>query len=218
MQALLIRHGDPDYANDTLTEKGHAEAQALAERLRDVPIAAIYASPMGRAQATMSYTAHAHRMHPTTLDWLHELDGNFEGNLWSWNVPGADVLAGPELPSHHNWAEVAAYGRHMQPGHSGLAMEFDALIKRHGYVRDGHRYRVKQSNDDTLALFCHAGVCLSLVSHLLDWPLPLVYSHLHYDPTGVTWIEWDEHEGYAVPKARCINDTSHLRDSLESRL
>ena len=32
MRILFIRHGDPDYANDTLTEKGHREAALLAER------------------------------------------------------------------------------------------------------------------------------------------------------------------------------------------
>ena len=31
MRILLIRHGDPDYDNDTLTEKGRREAALLAE-------------------------------------------------------------------------------------------------------------------------------------------------------------------------------------------
>ena len=210
MQALLIRHGDPDYANDTLTQRGHAEAQALAEHLRDVPIDDIYVSPMGRAQVTMSYTAHAHKKHPTTLDWLHELDGNFEGQLWSWNVPGAQVLNSPKLPGHEDWVESVSYGRHMEPAHYALAAEFDGLVTRYGLAREGHRYRVKRSCDKTIACFCHAGVILSLISHLLNWPLPLVYSHLCYDPTGVTRIEWVEHDGYAVPKAKTINDLSHL--------
>ena len=30
MRILLIRHGDPDYEHDTLTEKGHREAALLA--------------------------------------------------------------------------------------------------------------------------------------------------------------------------------------------
>ena len=33
MRILIIRHGDPDYERDTLTEKGHREAQLLANRL-----------------------------------------------------------------------------------------------------------------------------------------------------------------------------------------
>ena len=30
MRILLIRHGDPDYEHDTLTEKGRREAELLA--------------------------------------------------------------------------------------------------------------------------------------------------------------------------------------------
>ena len=33
MKLLLIRHGDPDYERDSLTEKGHKEAALLAERI-----------------------------------------------------------------------------------------------------------------------------------------------------------------------------------------
>jgi broad specificity phosphatase PhoE len=33
MRLYIIRHGDPDYATDSLTEVGQREAQALAERL-----------------------------------------------------------------------------------------------------------------------------------------------------------------------------------------
>ena len=34
MKLLLIRHGDPDYTIDSLTEKGHREAQLLAEKMK----------------------------------------------------------------------------------------------------------------------------------------------------------------------------------------
>ena len=36
MRILLIRHGDPDYENDTLTVKGHREAALLAETAKDL--------------------------------------------------------------------------------------------------------------------------------------------------------------------------------------
>ncbi len=31
MEIILIRHGEPDYANDTLTSRGHKEAKKLAK-------------------------------------------------------------------------------------------------------------------------------------------------------------------------------------------
>ena len=33
MKILIIRHGDPDYEHDSLTETGWTEASLLAERL-----------------------------------------------------------------------------------------------------------------------------------------------------------------------------------------
>ena len=36
MRILFIRHGDPDYENDTLTEKGHREAALLAEKAEEL--------------------------------------------------------------------------------------------------------------------------------------------------------------------------------------
>ena len=55
MRLLIIRHGDPDYENDTLTEKGWREARLLAERLCKMNIKDFYVSPLGRAQATASW-------------------------------------------------------------------------------------------------------------------------------------------------------------------
>lgn len=211
MQVLLIRHADPDYDNDTLTEKGHAEARALAESLHNVPIDAIYVSPMGRARHTMEYTARIKGIAPTTLDWLHELDGHFGNGRWCWNVLGAEALDRSVVPTVDNWHEGVPYGDLMLPQWQTTAREFDSLLAEYGYVREGLRYRVDQSNDKTIACFAHAGLILTLLSYLLNWPLPLVYSHLAYDPTGLTHLIWEELDGYAVPKAKVINDLSHLR-------
>ena len=51
MRILIIRHGDPDYENDTLTEKGWREAGLLAERMKNEKIDRILISSLGRARA-----------------------------------------------------------------------------------------------------------------------------------------------------------------------
>ena len=50
MKLHIIRHGDPDYDRDTLTERGWREAELLAERTGKMGISAFYVSPLGRAQ------------------------------------------------------------------------------------------------------------------------------------------------------------------------
>ena len=48
MRILLIRHGDPDYEHDTLTEKGRREAELLAKRASSLAMGSCYQSPLGR--------------------------------------------------------------------------------------------------------------------------------------------------------------------------
>ena len=52
MRILIIRHGDPDYSIDSLTEKGWREAELLSERLVKEGITDIFVSPLGRARDT----------------------------------------------------------------------------------------------------------------------------------------------------------------------
>ena len=52
MKILLIRHAEPDYAHDSLTEKGRREAELLSRRMADYPILDYYVSPLGRARET----------------------------------------------------------------------------------------------------------------------------------------------------------------------
>ncbi|MFQ9855552.1 MAG: histidine phosphatase family protein [Ruminococcus callidus] len=56
MKILLIRHGDPDYEKDSLTEKGWHEAELLAQRMAELEIQSFYVSPLGRAKDTASCT------------------------------------------------------------------------------------------------------------------------------------------------------------------
>ena len=46
MKLLLIRHGDPDYAIDGLTETGRREAALLAERIAPMEISEYYVSEL----------------------------------------------------------------------------------------------------------------------------------------------------------------------------
>jgi broad specificity phosphatase PhoE len=209
MRVFFIRHGDPDYARDTLTEIGHQQAQALARKLSETRLERLYVSPMGRAQATARYIAETQQLQRVTLDWMRELNGNWVGNRWAWNMPGAETLDTDALPQVSDWHERVPYGPLMLPQWQELAEHFDDLMPEFGYVREGHRYRVRCSYPGAIACVAHAGAILTLLSHLLHWPLPLLYIHLGCDPTSVTELRWEEHDGYAVPRAIRINDTSH---------
>lgn len=50
MRLIFIRHGEPDYEHDSLTEKGWREAKLLAARTKDWHVDDFYVSPLGRAR------------------------------------------------------------------------------------------------------------------------------------------------------------------------
>ena len=56
MDLIIIRHGDPDYEHDTLTEHGWKEAEILSHRISQLNVRDFYVSPLGRAQDTASCT------------------------------------------------------------------------------------------------------------------------------------------------------------------
>ena len=55
MRIIFVRHGDPDYEHDTLTEKGHREAALLGKLAPELHLGDCYMSPLGRAQHTAEY-------------------------------------------------------------------------------------------------------------------------------------------------------------------
>ena len=50
MKLMFVRHAEPWYAIDSLTAKGHREAELLSRRLCKLDVKAFYTSPLGRAR------------------------------------------------------------------------------------------------------------------------------------------------------------------------
>lgn len=49
MEIWIVRHADPDYEHDSITEKGVREAGLLADRLAKQDFDAAYCSPYGQS-------------------------------------------------------------------------------------------------------------------------------------------------------------------------
>ncbi len=67
--AWVVRHAEKDSegSDPHLTDEGYARAEALAERLAEVPLSAVYATGYKRTQETCKPAAHAHDL-PITID------------------------------------------------------------------------------------------------------------------------------------------------------
>jgi broad specificity phosphatase PhoE len=210
MEILLIRHGDPDYENDALTELGQKEAKLLADTLEDGAIDDIFVSPLGRAQETCGYTADRKGQSTATLDWLRERAIK-RGDVYLWEAPGKMLLSDGDASRQDAGFDLSVRIPEGIEQFERVSAGFDALMATYGYLRDGELYRVENSTDKRIAIFCHKGVILTLLAKLLHWPLPMIFASLHIDPTGVTRLVLVEDDGLANFKTDTINDLSHLR-------
>lgn len=216
MHLYIIRHADPCYDPDSLTDIGHREAEALAPRMRGYGVNYVYSSPMVRAKQTASYTAELQGLQIIEKPWLKELshihilqDGR---DFCIWDTFGETVRGSLPLPGHDDW-------NHRPPFNSTeigtLWHEFrkqvDDFIAGHGYTRVNGRYRIDRSNNDRIAVFCHNGTLLLLLAHLLEIPPSMVWSGFYCWPCSVTDIYFDERSSdWAVPRALHVADVSHL--------
>ncbi len=221
LQLLLVRHGDPHYPTDSLTERGHREAARLAETLDDYPIDALYVSTMGRALQTVGYTAERRNLEPIRCDWLRELDGRYGSRVpqaeWTiddpspsaYELPATDLLARAQLYSYEAWQHEVPYGPWMHPQCDALQRSFDAVLAQQGYWREGLRYRVERAGSQTLAFFCHGGVIGALLSHLLYIPLPVALALFLHETTGFSLLRSIEEDGHAAFRMLFLNNIAH---------
>jgi probable phosphoglycerate mutase len=216
MRLFIVRHADPDYPNNTITAAGHLEARALAERFKKLGLDRIYASPLGRAVHTMQYTADALNMTGSIEEWTAELGHCRVKGSWGeycvWDVPGEEIRAASPYVTHDNWHEHELFGDPLfRETNDIVRQNSDAFLARHGYVREGGRYRVVKPSREKIAVFCHGGFGLWWLANLLELPLPLVFSGFHMPASSVTTVLFDDRsKTWAVPRCTAVGDTSHL--------
>lgn len=218
MKLLFVRHGDPDYEHDSLTEKGWREAEYLAEKLSQTEAEFYYVSPLGRAKDTASLTLE--KLHRTAEEcqWLRE----FDALIWRPDVVDCKKICWDWLPQ--DWTRDSRFYQAdqwftqeaMQEGkvkeaYDWVTDNFDALLERHGYKRENRIYRAVRANSDTLVFFCHFGLECVLLSHLLHISPMVLWHGTCAAPSSITTVVTEERrEGIASFRMLSFGDTSHL--------
>jgi probable phosphoglycerate mutase len=162
---LLIRHGENDYVKKGrmagrtpgvhLNESGRLQAQALADRLKDAPIKAIYSSPLERALETAAPLAQALGQEIIPRPGLIETD------IGEWAGKTVKSLARLKI-----WRSVQANpsrvrfpgGESFQDTQFRICQELEALAAQH-------------DPKDLVACFSHADPIKMAVAYYLGMPL-----------------------------------------------
>ena len=226
MRVLIIRHGDPDYELDSLTEKGFREANLLADKLEKEGITHIYSSPCGRAMKTAEPTCKRLGIEYTVLPWLHELppmlitpyNTDYYKNMRSeWNIPPELWTSDPKNYDINQWTDSKIVrGTKIPKMLENVNKGFDELLKKHGYTFDGKIFKIDENvanPNDTIALFCHGGVGTAIIAHVMNMPPIALWNSIFIPTSSVTTLYMEQHIK-ARPIAHGIfagiADTSHL--------
>ena len=218
MRILIIRHGDPNYAIDGLTEKGQIEAELLKNRLIKEDITAVYCSVLGRAKATIQPYLDNTKKTATYCEWLKEFDRArvklpyLTHEKCAWDFLPEYLDSEPLLLSSDSWRNTDLIkNSNVTQCYDEVCSEFDKVLEKHGYKRDGLNYKATKSNHDTLIFTCHFGLGSILISHLLNCSPFAILHHTFLAPTSVTTFYTEERvEGKAMFRSLAIGDISHL--------
>lgn len=219
MRIIFVRHGEPDYINDCLTENGILQAQKTAERLKDERISAIYSSPMGRTRQTASFTAEKHGLDIINLDFMHEIDWGsvnpeteLEYNGHPWTI-GYEILAdNQEYVGSDKWSEHHYFRDNICMKYYDMVSEkFDEFLAGYGITRDGALYKCDEEREETIAIFAHGGSGAVMFAHVFNLPFPFVLSSMPYGVCSVSVIDFTPQRGnIIIPRFELFNDMGHI--------
>ncbi len=217
MRIIFVRHGEPDYANDCLTETGRQQAAAAAERLLGEGISVIYSSPNGRAGETAAYTARRLNLPVKVLPYMHEISWGGEEipeNGHPWTLASRMIDEENFDFSSRDWRKHPYFASNRALEYDDMICgEIDALLLSHGYRHEGKRFFCSAGREETAALFSHGGSGACALSHLLSLPFPYVCTVMPYTFTSVTILRFPVREGEWVhPVLELFNDAAHIRE------
>lgn len=201
MLLYYIRHGDPIYNPDGLTEKGEQQAFALSDRLVESGIEKVFSSSSNRAIKTAEPLCRRLGLDSTQLDWMHEnhVAEEFKGistHTWCFfDEKVMDIFHSDEtFALGERWYEQAAFAdTKYKQGTIRVREQTDAFLQALGYKheRDKRRYTLLEEKYKKVAVFAHGGFAMSFLSALLDIPYPTFCSCFHHmGCTGVTVIDF----------------------------
>lgn len=219
MLLYIIRHGDPIYETDSLTERGKLQAEAVGRRIADSKIDRIFSSPMGRAIQTAEPACRLLGLDYSIEEWTHEI-GDERLTPYPDGVRKSIALL-PNAMLRENGNIDLPYDRAFEcsgVAQSGMPAAVAYIerngkdfLERLGYREENGVYRILWPNQEKVALFCHAAFTRTWLSILLHIPLHLAWASFNPTHTGVTILEFkNDASGFTAPKCLCFSDMSHL--------
>jgi len=175
-----------------LNEEGRAQAEKLAERLKRIPIDAIYCSPLERTVETAFPLANLFGLKLHTSEKLLEID------IGDWTGCELQQLANDPL-----WQRYKTFRTGTRPPNGELIVEVQQRM-----VTDVERLR-KEYPQGTVAITSHADPIKTVLAHYAGIPLDFLM-RLEISPVSVSIVSISDYG----PKILCTNNLGTITASL----
>ncbi len=196
MELILVRHGLPDWAPDSLarndphlSDLGHRQAARLAAFAeRWGPVDELWMSPMHRARETAAPIGEATGLDPVVHEWAHEIR-----NPDQWEGSPIDEIKDAWVdanlrPISDLWDGMPG-GETFRDFHKRIVAGLEAAIAERGITRldDGHLHLWNVPDDQRrVVLVAHGGTNAVVIGHLSGAePTPWEWDRFESPHTGV---------------------------------
>ncbi|MGD8819240.1 MAG: MSMEG_4193 family putative phosphomutase [Anaerolineae bacterium] len=197
MNLLFVRHAVNDWVGERLAgwtpgvhlnEEGRTQATDLAQRLAEVPLAAVYSSPLERTLETARALAEPHNLEVQVRQDLGEV------RYGDWTGRSLEELRKEEL-----WPVVQVYpGGARFPGGESMRESQARIVAEVDRIRDAHP-------EQTVVVVSHSDPIKMAVAHYTGVPLDL-FQRLSISPASVTAFAFTRFG----PRLLCLNHTVSL--------
>jgi probable phosphoglycerate mutase len=199
-ELVLVRHGEaaPPSSQDAnydppLSERGRHQAHLLAKRLAQVPIHALYASPLRRAQETAAVVSDAIGLPVVTVPDLREVDIDLGQLRAAYGQAEREAVIqdmARKLLTQARWDILPGF----EPSHS-----FRLRVRRAlGHI-------VSRHPGQRVVVVCHGGVINMYLSIVLDIPHDIFFLPEH---TSLTVVRTSGQRAVV----QVVGDHAHLLD------
>lgn len=180
-----------------LSEKGKKQLELLAERFRDIPIEAIYSSPLKRTIDTAEAVNKYHNLPIIRDDGLIEINGGvWEGKPW------ADL---PKLyPVEHD-----LWQNKMQDFYVADGERMTEVFER---VKNAVDKIAAENDGRTIAVVSHGCALRNFLCYAMGKPISALKDVGWSDNTAVSLVEYEN----GVPKIIFKNSNDHLTGELST--
>jgi broad specificity phosphatase PhoE len=228
MDILFVRHGQPQWAVDGLsqldphlTDLGRQQAELAATRIASDPkatAAELIVSPATRSQQTATPVAQGTGLAMDTIDDLLEIQmPDWEGVSEEAVI---DIFKTTRHRTPNEWWDGLPGGESFRDFHDRVTTALDLLLATRGVTRNTDDPRLWDVEDDPgrIVIVAHGGTNSVCLTHLMGAPpSPWEWEKFVLFHASFARVKLLPLAGAHVPSLRTFNDQEHIPLDLRSR-